>query len=171
MSEFRSEYNRVMQDSSWTIWKTFTHVILPLFGVILVLGVLGYTLGWCGEAAQVARQEMGPKAGLKKYEWFKEAAAQLARKEADIKVYQSRITSMKTDYEGKERIAWAREDREQMSVWESEVSGVISSYNGLAAEYNAASSKFNWAPFQGDQPEGSENIPMNFAAYKEGATR
>jgi hypothetical protein len=171
MSEFRNEYDSAMRDSSWTIWKTFTHLVLPLVGVLAILSTLFYVMGWGGEAAQVAQHELGPKAAMSKYEWFKDAAAQLSRKEADIKVYQSRITAMKADYAGKERIAWAREDREQMSVWESEVSGVISSYNGLAAEYNSASSKFNWAPFQGDQPEGSDSIPMNFAAYKEGVIR
>lgn len=171
MSQFRDEYRGAMGDAPWTIWKTFTHVILPLVGVLTLLGAIFYAMSWGDEAAQVAKDEFGPKAALAKYEWFKDAASQLSRKQADITVYQQRLTSLKAGYGEKPRSEWAREDREQSSIWESEVAGVISSYNGLAAEYNAASSKFNWSGFQGDQPGGSGQIPREFAPYVTGGAK
>ena len=66
-----------------------------IFG-LCVLGILvsgiGYSLGWFSETAQVTQEEFGPRAMLEKYEWFKDAAAQLDKKQADITVYNGRIT-------------------------------------------------------------------------------
>jgi len=66
-----------------------------IFG-LCVLGILvsgiGYSLGWFSETAQVTQGEFGPRAMLEKYEWFKDAAAQLDKKQADITVYNGRIT-------------------------------------------------------------------------------
>lgn len=144
-------------------------VILVLFILSGVIWGLGTTFSWFGEAASVAKAEFGPRELLRKYEWFKDAAAELDKKKADILVYDERIKSLNSDYVGIGRKDWPRTDREQMSIWQAEASGVKASYNGLAAEYNAQMSKFNWRfTNAGDLPEGASTpLPKEFKTYTE----
>ena len=69
-------------------------VILSIFVFGVLISVIVYGLGWFGETARVTQEEFGPRAMLEKYEWFKDAAAQLEKKQADITVYDGRITTM-----------------------------------------------------------------------------
>ena len=144
-------------------------IILALFVVGIVIIAVTARPGWFGESAQVVKEEFGPKAALEKYEWFKDAAAELEKKRADITVYESRMTAMEESYEGDKRKDWHREDREQYNVWSSEIAGVIASYNSLAAEYNAQMAKFNWRFANvGELPEGAgEPLPQEFKEYME----
>ena len=141
--------------------------IFFIFGLAVVIGCIGYPLGWFSETAQVAQEQFGPRAALEKYEWFKDAAAQLDKKRADISVYEGRVKEMEKTYANLERQKWPRDDREQMSLWSSEVAGVKASYNSLAADYNAQMAKFNWRfANAGDLPKGAtEPLPREFKAY------
>ena len=146
--------------------------IAGLIGIMAVLTVIGLAGRGCSvvnEAAQVAQEEFGPRAMLQKYEWFKDVAATLEAKQADIKVYQGRISMLQEDYAGVARKDWPRSDREQMSIWRSEVAGVIASFNGLAAEYNAQMAKFNWSfANAGTLPKGATvPLPREFKRYME----
>jgi len=142
-------------------------VILALFALGIFASVIGYSLGWFGEAAQVAQEEFGPRAMLEKYELFKDEAAQLEKKQADITVYDGRMKAMDETYKSLPRQKWPREDREQYNVWSSEVAGVKASYNSLAAEYNAQMAKFNWRFANvGELPKGAEQpLPREFKPY------
>ncbi len=147
---------------------SLTLKILAGFLVLgLLIGGMGYLFGWFGEAAQVARDEFGPKAALAKYEWFKDAAASLDKKLADIKVYEGRLKAMNETYKGLPRQNWPREDREQYNVWSSEVAGVKAGYNTLAAEYNSQMAKFNWRfANRGALPPGAtEPLPREYKPY------
>lgn len=143
------------------------------FTVIVIVTVLslgiwatGSFFGYFGEAVQVAREEFGPRAMLKKYEWFKNTSAALDQKLANIKVYSVNRAEMKKDYEGVPRPGWDRTDKEQFNLWGQEVAGVKASYNGLAAEWNAQMSKFNWEPFLSELPKGADNIlRKQYAVY------
>jgi two-component SAPR family response regulator len=106
---------------------------------------------------------------LDKYTWLKDAHAQLEKKQADIKVYGERTKSLEGAYDGKPRSAWAREDREQWSTWQSEVAGVKASYNDLAARYNAKMAEVQWRFTNvGTLPQGAtEPLPREYAAYEE----
>jgi hypothetical protein len=122
-----------------------------VFKMVVIIGALvgavmgaGIPLGWFSEAASVAKAEFGPKRSLEKYEWFKDAAQQLQKKDADISVYETRFKNMVDSYGLVPRTAWSREDREQWNLWQSEVAGITASYNALAADYNAQMQKFNW---------------------------
>jgi len=143
------------------------------FVALLIIGIVlsgtSYVFGWFGSAAQVAKEEFGPRASLDKYSWFKDAAAQLEKKRADVGVYDIRIATMSATYAELPRHKWPREDREQMNVWASEVAGVKASYNQLAAEYNAQMAKFNWRfANRGDLPQGaSDPLPREFKPYVE----
>lgn len=141
-----------------------------IFITIFTVGIwgLGSVFGWFGEAAQVAKEEFGPRAMLQKYEWFKDASAQLDKKKADIGVYDSRVADLFADYEGVKRKDWPRSDREQLSVWRSEVAGVRASFNGLSADYNAQMAKFNWSfANAGSLPKGAtEPLPSEYKPYE-----
>jgi hypothetical protein len=153
MSEYRDDLRSAEHEVPATV--RFIFIIMLAFAV---LGAGGWALGWFSEAGQVAKEEFGARASLIKYEWFKDANAELAKKRADIKLYEDRLTSFKTDY-GTNPIRWPRDIREQSNQARSEYTGVVASYNALAAEYNANSSKFNWAYAEGDAPQ-------NVAAYQ-----
>jgi hypothetical protein len=142
-------------------------VILSIFILSILIGGLGFVAGWFSEAAQVAQDQFGPGAMLKKYEYFKDVAAQLDKKKADIAVYEGRLTGMKDTYKSVERIKWPREDREQYNVWASEVAGVKASFNQLAADYNAQMAKFNWRFANvGELPKGAtEPLPREYKSY------
>lgn len=164
-------------------WDDFENTSGPLdlilkgFGVLLVAGlVIGgtmWTLGWFTETAAVVKQEFGPRRSLEKYEWFKDAAAALDKKRADLQVYEARLADLNKAYVGKDRTQWAREDREQSSIWQSESAGIRASYNQLAADYNSQMAKFNWAYANaGRQPDGSlEPLPREFRPYDMGGAQ
>lgn len=156
-----------------------SHFILALGGVIsipLVIAALfvlsfagkgcSFVPGWADRAMTVVADQVDPAAMLKKYEWFKDAAAQCDKKRADISVYQARISSLQQTYAGIPRTQWARADMEQYNVWLGEVAGVIASYNLLAAEYNAAMAKINYAFCNvGSVPAGGAPLPREFREY------
>ncbi|MBU2483265.1 MAG: hypothetical protein KJ760_19450 [Proteobacteria bacterium] len=164
MGQGWKDYDRAAKQGPLAIfWKVFWTLLV----ICIILGIIGYFLGWFGEAAQVAQEEFGPRAALEKYEWFKDAAAELEKKQADIQVYATRIKTMEETYKDLPRQDWPREDREQYNIWTSEVAGVTASYNSLAAEYNAQMAKFNWRfANAGDLPEGAEKpLPREFKPY------
>lgn len=132
-------------------FSVLTKGFLWLAGLVLVIGLIGIPLGWFSEATQVAQEEFGPRSALVKYEWFKDASAELEKKKADIALYEDRLASFAQDY-GDDRAKWPRDVREQANQARSEYTGVVASFNSLAAEYNANSSKFNWAFAEGEAP-------------------
>jgi hypothetical protein len=141
---------------------------LMVIGLSLALGATDVALTACDEAAQVAHDELGPKALLKKYMMFKDMHAQLDRKQADIKVYQNSMKSISDMYAGVPRVQWAREDRDTFNQKSTEVAGVISSYNDLAADYNAKMSEINYRFCNvGTLPQGAtEPLPREYAPYR-----
>lgn len=143
-----------------------------VIGLVIFCIPVGLLLRGCSvanEAANVAQEEFGPREALRKYTWFKDAAAQLEKKQADIKVYDQRIASLVQANDGAPRSKWAREDREQWSTWQAEAAGVRASYNTLAAEYNANMAKFQWRFAEaGRLPEGATKpLPREFKPYVE----
>ena len=142
--------------------------IFIIFALVCFGGVLSYSAGWIGDAGQVAKEQFGPKALLQKYEWFKDASAQLDAKVANIDAAQARIKSMDETYKGTPRTQWARADLEQYNLWQNEVSGLKANYNNLAAEYNAAMAKFNYRfTNAGDLPAGATKVlPREFKPYQ-----
>jgi two-component SAPR family response regulator len=142
----------------------------PIRVIMSVMVLLIITLASCRyveDAQDTAYKEFKPSALLEKYEYYKDASAQLDKKVADIGVYNTRINELKIEYTGVARKDWARDDREQMSIWQSELAGVKASYNLLAADYNAAMAKFNYAFCNvGDMPKGAETpLPRSYKPY------
>jgi len=153
--------------------STGIKIIFAFFIFGAIISVLGYGAWWVGNAGQVAKEQYSPKVLLQKYEWFKDASAQLDKKMADIQVYNERMIILKDSYGSKSRDQWARSDREQYNVWASEVAGVIASYNDLSAQYNAEMVKFNWRFTNvGDLPKGATvPLPREYKPYLTGGHR
>jgi len=139
--------------------KAIIKIILFILVSGIFIALAGYFFGWFSETGQVIQSEFGPEAGLKKYEWFKDAAAELQKKRADIAVYEKRLRDLEKSYQNIERQKWSREDREQFNVWLSEIAGIKASYNQLAAEYNAQMAKFNW------RFANTGDLPAEFKLY------
>ena len=139
------------------------------FIIVSFISVLGFAFGFIGEAATVVREEYGPRAALKKYEWFKDAAAVLEAKVANIELNKTKIVDLEEMYEeeGVKRSKWARSDREDHSLWKTELDGLKMSYNQLSAEYNAAMAKINWKFANvGELPPGATDpLPREFKPY------
>lgn len=138
-----------------------------IFGVVILFSVIGWAVGWFSDAASVTKEEFGPRAALEKYEWFKDAAAKLDAKYANIMTHDALLIDLKLQYVDVARREWPRDDRERYSQLSSEVSGMKMSFNHLAAEYNSAMAKFNWRfANRGTLPEGATvPLPREFKAY------
>lgn len=149
-NEYREGRKMVERETPSTA-RTVIIVLLWIMFAGAVIGTVGWGLGWFSEAGQVAQEQFGARAGLIKYEWFKNASAELDKKKADIVLYEDRLASFERDY-GTDRTRWQRDVREQANQARTEYVGVVASHNSLAAQYNANSSKFNWAYAEGDAP-------------------
>lgn len=149
----------------------FTKIMVLFVVLSLIGGTAGLVLGWFGDAANVAQKEFSASALLRKYEWFKDAHAQLDAKRKNIEVMQNRQKALSDAYlvDGKPtpRNKWSRSDAEQSNQWETEIAGLRANYNDLAAQYNSQMSKFNFRFTNvGDLPAGAaEPLPRNVAPY------
>lgn len=146
--------------------------------ILIVVSIFGFAFRACGTANRMVNNglktvenEFKPSELLRKYEWFKDASAQLDAKLANLDVYESRFKSLNQAYgeDSLRRSVWAREDRSQWAIWQSECAGVAASYNSLAAEYNSQMAKFNWRFCNvGTMPQGAEYdkvLPREYKAY------
>ena len=122
---------------------------------------------WIGESSSVAQQEVGLKAVLKKYEWFKDASAQLDKKKGDIEVQEASIKELEKAYSGKARSEWTRDDRAEHNQLRAELNGLKASFNQLASEYNSGMAKINYSfANQGKLPRGaSDPLQREYKKY------
>ncbi|MFA5853516.1 MAG: hypothetical protein WC866_00360 [Patescibacteria group bacterium] len=152
--EYRKGVEAVTGESGWTLGKIITRVVLPITALCVVIGSLAYGLGWVGEAADVAREQHGPRASLKKYEWFVDQATYIDKMDADVKLYRQRVADTTTQYElthGKDRATWPPTAQmqygEDYKQAKDDLLAIISQRNNLVREYNAQSEKFNWSGY------------------------
>lgn len=133
---------------------------------LVILNIVGFALGWFGKAEDVVSHEIDPAVLQQKYEWFKDAAASLDAKRADIAVYDARFKAIGGKI-GECPVGADRVTREQCMVWVQEVSGITAGYNELASEYNAQMAKWNWQFTNiGQLPKGAtEPLPREFKPY------
>lgn len=168
---YRRDFRAIREEVYWTIPRIIGMSVAAML-LFTVLGWAACAIGLVGgaatNAAAVVQKEFYPEALLKKYEWFKDASAALDKKQADIGVYDARMKALSDQYTGAKRAAWARDDREQSSIWASEEAGIKASYNQLASEYNAEMVKFNWKFTNvGDVPQGGRPVPREYKPYIE----
>lgn len=146
-------------------------LFLSILGIGIFIIILSSLLGWCNDAVETTTTQFKPSVMLEKYSWFKDASAQLDAKVANLNAYPVRFESMRQSYgaDSSNRAKWAREDREQYNIWESEFLGLKQSYNELAATYNAQMAKWNYKfTNRGDMPAGAEYdkvLPKEYKPY------
>ena len=166
-----SNWNKYDPENHNGPFTWFVRIILLVAALSAVGGVIGYVGGWFGEAGQVVREELGPRALLKKYEWFKDASAQLDAKSKNIEAMEARVRALEESYSENGKILpktkWARVDAEQHMQWLNEVAGLKANFNDLAAQYNSAMSKINFAFTNvGQLPQGADKaLPREYKPY------
>lgn len=153
------------RSAGWLIFKW----LLILIVALTVLGIFGRFVGWFGQAAQVASEQFGPREMLRKYEWFKDAAAQLDGLKATILTYDGRQARIEDAYRGMPRASIPRDDRAELDQIAAEVAGTKAAYNQLAAQYNAQMAKFNYRfANAGMLPEGATQLlQREYRSYEE----
>lgn len=147
---------------SWKSYETaaergpmslFWKILAPILMIVVVVGGLGIVFGWFGEAAQVAREQFGPRAALQKYEWFIEQSERIAKMDADIALFRSRAHAVPEDYKayGEDRSKWPLHAQAEYGrlrqQTRDDLLAVISQRNNLVKEYTAQLSKWNWSMF------------------------
>ncbi len=137
----------------------FRGMLLVAVIAIASIGAISFVLGLFSETATVAKEEFGARASLKKYEWFKDAAASIQKQKVNVIEYKQRIASFESDYEGVKKAEWPKDERAEYNQLKSELMGIKQIYNDTVAEYNAQSTKFNWSLY--DQTEG-DHFPKTF---------
>lgn len=141
---------------------------IGIFFILLILVTAISTASkYIRDTADVVYEETNPKAILKKYVWLKNASARLDALNADIKVYETRQKAMEESYTGTSRKYWDRFDKQQWSLWVSEVAGVKATFNSLAAEYNSkmVQVQYRFANV-GELPKGAtEPLPREYKPY------
>jgi hypothetical protein len=147
------------------LFSSTIKLLILLFWVLVgfSIGCLVITLSGC----QLANNELGPSALLKKYETFKDLSAKIDARAADIEVVTAQIKNLEKQYEGEKRKEWNRTDSEQLFVWQQELSGLKMSFNQMAARYNAMMVKENYRfTNQGDLPQGADKpLPREYKPY------
>lgn len=139
----------------WAVKNPVKGFLLAVFlGGFVIAGIkmLAAPAQMLNGAIDVAKKEFAPEVMLRKYEWFKDAAAGLEAMDANLAGMESKIRSMEDGYAGVSRKDWDRWDKQQYNIWQAELMGVKQVYNSIAADYNAQSNKFNWRMF--DQTDG-----------------
>lgn len=162
-----NDWNKLDPENSKGPISWAVNALIVIFVIGLFAGALGWVGGWVGDAGKVVQDQVKPSVLLKKYEWFKDVAAQLDTKTANIKAAELRIEQLSAQYEGVKRNQWARTDAEQYNLWQTEVAGLKANYNSLAAEYNAAMAKVNFRFTNvGELPQGAAPLPRQFREYQ-----
>ncbi|MBI5732519.1 hypothetical protein HY967_00980 [Candidatus Jorgensenbacteria bacterium] len=142
--------------------------VLVIIGIVVGITILGWVLGWFGNAADVAKKEYYPEAMLKKYEWFIDQSKAIQKMDQDIVNFRKRAEAVDQKYAayGAQK-TWAPDVRVQYNHEKTNATddliAMTSQRNGLVREYNAQSEKFTWAPFKtrDDLP------PQTFSEYRE----
>lgn len=139
-------------------------VLILILGLSILVGSVGYGLGWFSDAAQVAKEEFGPKAMRDKYTWFIQQAESIKKMDQDITNFEARLKSIEDKYAKYGKPENWRPDISTMYNHESQVAkddvnAVISQRNNLVKEYRAQSKNFLWKNFEKE----TNRPPQDFA--------
>lgn len=163
--DYRQSVDKGIAEGRWT----FGRILWPILGVVVLLWILSYFLGWFSEAGQVAQQEFGPSAALEKYQWFIERQNSILKMDQDIKNFEGRLINLEQQYKsdyGQDPAKWSLATQTQYNherqTARDDLLAVISQRNHLVQEYNANSQKFNWEPFR----QRTDLPPESFEEYK-----
>lgn len=127
--------------------------------IIFALACGIFALTTCGEAAEVAREEAGPRAMRDKYRWFKQQHERISKARQDITTFEKSVDGVKAKYEvyGEPK-DWApsishqyNTELERATV---DLKAIVSNHDNMVRDYNAASADFMWEKFdtEGDLP-------------------
>ena len=151
-----------------------TKIVLSILGGLLafvalymVLSLTFQGLRFWDSKLDTQYEQYNDKAVLKKYELFKNMAAQLSATKASIGVLDSAIKNLESQYTGVARKDWPKDDRIMWGQKNDERSAIILGHNELAGQYNSAMAKDNYRfANTGMMPNGAtEPLAREYAAY------
>jgi len=162
---YRDDFAKTRDEIFWTAPKVafgMFVLVLLLLVTMFACNVLSVPIWFASRSVDVIKEQVDPAELLRKYELFKDEAAQLDAKAASIRIKRQQITEMKGT-------PMDRTNREQLMIWQQELGGMQYSYNSLAADYNAQMAKINYRFCNvGQLPQGaSVPLPREFKPYME----
>lgn len=165
MTDYRDEFRHAQREVFWSAPKiVFTMLVLAflIMGAMFACNVLSLPIWFASRSVDVIKEQVDPAELLRKYELFKDEAAQLDAKQASIRIKRQQIADMKG-------LPMDRTNREQLMIWQQELGGMQYSYNSLAADYNAQMAKVNYRFCNvGQLPQGATvPLPREFKPYME----
>lgn len=163
MRRFTMSWNKYEDAAKQGPWALFWKIFILAIAIIIVIGTIGWVLGWFSEAGKVAKDEFGPKAALEKYEWFINQANAIEKMNQDIALFDNREKEVDAQYEAYgPKSEWPPDIRVQYNhdkaIAREDLLAISSQYNNLVKEYNTQSEKFNWKPFQTDPRKPRERF-------------
>lgn len=134
--------------------------IIGIFAVVIillvVLSIVGYALGWIGEAADVAQEQFGARNAVRQYEWFKNQYELIQAADQKIAQTEAQLKQLKEDL-GPDRKEWSMFDAQEYDRLSSVLLGQRNYRQTLVADYNAHSKMANRSVFRtNDLPETIE---------------
>lgn len=128
--------------------------------VFVAITILCMTVScrYAQDASDTAYNQTKASTLLKRYEYFKDLAAAIDKKRADIAVYEAELCE----------VAASKEDQEYQRQRRTELIGIAGIYNSLVADYNSAMAKANYNFTNiGDLPDSNlEPLPKEYQNYK-----
>jgi hypothetical protein len=115
----------------------FLWVIVYIFVISIILGIVGFAMGWFGGVGHVAQTELSPDALVAKYRLMLTQENSLEELKVNIGVYQKQLDDIKAQNVNLSRSEWAASDREQYDNIYNAVSASKITFNNLAAQYNS----------------------------------
>ena len=118
-------------------FTAFAYLLVYIAIASVMIGIVGFALGWFGGVGQVANKELSPPAIVAKYQLMLRQQNSLEELKVNIKVYEKQLDDIKAQNENLSRKEWAASDREQYDNIYNAVSASKITFNNLAAEYNS----------------------------------
>ena len=147
----------------------FLWLILYFVAVSIVLGVVGFGMGWFGNLGNTAMKEASPSALLEKYRGFLADQNALESIQHNIDVTQAQIKNLEAQYPGKTRAEWSRDDRDQWNDLSNSVTAQKLNFNRIARDYNTRMKDFSYRFTNvGDLPTGATVVlHREFVLYQD----
>jgi len=138
-NELRREVQEGTKLAPWTIWRVAVRVVLPIMGVVLVLGGVLWTCGIVGTPAKVLEKTLDPDRVIYNYEWFGSAYQHVRALDQQIVDAQQAVTAFETAAGA--RTGWDYNDKQEDARLHAILDGLRQQRHTEAAEYNARSAQ------------------------------
>jgi len=121
--------------------RILKRVVLPIIGIILVIGIIWWGVGMLSQPARVLERTFDADNMIANYEWFKQTHQDYLATQNQIVIAKNKCTQFKSD--AGDRNTWSFEDKTEYSRLNSVVQGLENHVLSLVSTYNARSAMMN----------------------------